>query len=123
MRYGGKLLRFVGVEVTGALVELEELIRVKGGGQYGVHTTYLAMGAPCDNCCQGKPLGVNTPIIRHLYGYTSLAGCRALECVGQVSQKTHLMELEATQRFQAATQVYQHRQDATRVVEQGQRSL
>ena len=97
MRCGGKLLRFVGVEVTGALVELEELIRVKGGGQYGVHTTYLAMGAPCDNCCQGKPLGVNTPIIRHLYGYTSLAGCRALECVGQVSQKTHLMELEATQ--------------------------
>ena len=64
MRCGGKLLRFVGAEVTGALVELEESIQVKGGGQCTVHMTYLAVGAQCDNCCQGKPLGVNKLIDR-----------------------------------------------------------
>ena len=70
MRCRGKLLSFIGAEVTGALVELEELIQVKGSGQCVVHTTYLAMGAQCDNCCPGKLLGVNTPMIRHLHVYT-----------------------------------------------------
>lgn len=43
------------------------------------------MGAQCDNSGQGKPQGVNAPIIRQILGYTP--GNIALECVKWGSQK------------------------------------